>query len=136
MRTYLSLIGLSAGRLKCCCFFRIVHNALRQISDRQNHLLTGTHFIRILYVSMARSSLNRIRWTLTFDADLKKKVQQAATKLHVYPVQILESIVRDNLNPYGLKSIKDSMAYVNSIRQQSKAKSDQQFIEEIKKWEK
>lgn len=85
---------------------------------------------------MARSSLNRIRWTLTFDADLKKKVQQAATKLHVYPVQILESIVRDNLNPYGLKSIKDSMAYVNSIRQQSKAKSDQQFIEEIKKWEK
>ena len=85
---------------------------------------------------MPRTSLNKERWTLTFDKDLKNKVQDEAEKLRVYPVQLLETMVRQNLNPYGLTSIKNSLSYVNSIRKKSRSTSRSKFIKDLKKWEK
>lgn len=59
-----------------------------------------------------------------------------ARKLRVYPVQLLETLVREKLNPYGFKSVQDSISYVESIRKNSRKKSDRQFLDELKKWEK
>lgn len=85
---------------------------------------------------MAKSALKKDRWTITFDPVLKNEVQKEARKLHIYPVQLLESIVRDKLNPYGFQSVRDSVAYVNSVRERSLTKSDKGFLAEIKKWQK
>lgn len=81
-------------------------------------------------------SLNKERWTITFDPNLKSLVQKEARKLHVFPVHLLESLVRERLNPYGFQSIRDSIAYVNSIREQSDHQSDQEFLNEIRQWQK
>lgn len=85
---------------------------------------------------MAKHSLKKERWTLTFDPELKEQVQQKAKQLRVYPVQLLENLVREKLNPYGFQSVRDSVAYVNSIRKQSNRSSDKQFIQDLKKWQK
>ncbi len=85
---------------------------------------------------MARHSLNKDRWTITFDSILKNQVRQEARKLRVYPVQLLESIVREKLNPYGLQSIKDSIQHVNLVRENSRHVSDKEFLFELKKWQK
>lgn len=85
---------------------------------------------------MSRAMLNKVKWTLTFDPALKKRIQQEAGKLRVYPVQLLESLVREQLNPYGFQSVRDSVAYVNSIREKSRARSDRSFLTDLKKWEK
>ncbi|MDO8518589.1 MAG: hypothetical protein Q7T11_00310 [Deltaproteobacteria bacterium] len=81
-------------------------------------------------------ALKKDKWTLTFDRDLKSRVQREAKKLHVYPVQILESLVREKMNPYGFQSIQDSIAYVDAIRAKSAGLSNQEFLSEVKKWEK
>lgn len=85
---------------------------------------------------MARLALNKDRWTITFDPLLKRRVLKEAKKLRVYPVQILESLVRERLNPYGFQSVSDSVTYVQSIRKKSRHQSDASFLREIKKWQK
>ncbi len=85
---------------------------------------------------MPKTAIYKEKWTLTFDPTLKNRVQQEARKLHVYPVQLLETLVREGLNSYGLKSIKDSVEYVNSIREKSRGISDQSFLSDLKKWQK
>ena len=85
---------------------------------------------------MPGTSLKKDKWTLTFDRDLKNRIRKEAQKLHVYPVQILESLVREKLNPYGFQSIQNSVEYVNAIRAKSAGQSDQDFLAEVKKWQK
>ena len=76
------------------------------------------------------------RWTITFDHELKNRVREEARKLRVYPVQLLETMVRERLNPFGFQSIRDSIAYLNSIRQKSREKSNESFLAELAKWQK
>ncbi len=85
---------------------------------------------------MPKLALKKDRWTITFDPSLKDRVQEEARRLRIYPVQLLESLVRERLNPYGLQSIRDSVDYVNSIREDSAQKSEKGFLSEIKKWQK
>jgi len=85
---------------------------------------------------MAKTALKKEKWTLTFDHDLKSRLQKEARKLRVYPVQLLETMVRQQLNPYGFQSIKDNIAYVNAMRLKSGGQSDKKFLADIKKWEK
>jgi hypothetical protein len=85
---------------------------------------------------MARHALKKERWTITFDHDLKSRVQEEAQKLRVYPVQLLEALVREKLNPYGFQSLKDSVAYVNSVRAGSAKRTDQAFLTDLKRWHK
>ncbi len=85
---------------------------------------------------MPKHSLNKERWTITFDPTLKRKIQIEARKLRVYPVQLLETLVREKLNPYGFQTIADSVQYVNSIRAKTARISDKAFLAGLKKWQK
>ena len=85
---------------------------------------------------MAGNPLYKERWTITFDPKLKGLVQKEARRLHIYPVQLLESLVRERLNSYGFQSVRDSVIYVNSIRQKSSPKSDKNFLAELRQWQK
>ena len=93
--------------------------------------LMNTYSIR-----MPRTPLKKERWTLTFDQDLKERVQEEAEKMGVYPVQVLESLVRERLNPYGFQSVEDSLDYVRSLRGKSSHLSDKAFLEDLRKWQK
>ncbi len=85
---------------------------------------------------MAKAKLKKKRWTLTFDRRLKEAVTEEAKKRGVYPVQVLESLVRERFNPFGHTDIKDEAAYVRGLRKKVKGKSDREFLEEIRRWEK
>lgn len=84
---------------------------------------------------MPKSALKKDRWTITFDPFLKTQVQKEARKLRIYPVQILEGLVRERLNPYGFQSVKDSLQYVDSIREKSSSLSDGKFLADLRKWQ-
>ena len=76
------------------------------------------------------------KWTLTFDRRLKEAVAEEAKRRGVYPAQVLESLVREKFNPFGHTDIKDEVAYVRRLRKKDKGKSDEKFLEEIRRWEK
>ena len=50
---------------------------------------------------MAQSTARREKWTLTFDADLKAFLVKTARRRCVYPVTLLEEIVKEKFNPFG-----------------------------------
>ena len=84
---------------------------------------------------MSKNKLQKEKWTLTFDRRLKGAVIEEAKKQGLYPVQILESLVREKFNPFGHTDIKDEAAYVRKLRKRDKEKSDETFLEEIRRWE-
>jgi hypothetical protein len=85
---------------------------------------------------MSKISVKKEKWTLSFDRRLKGAVVKEAKKRGVYPVQVLESLVREKFNPFGHTNIKDAAAYVRKLRRRSGRKNDQEFLEEIRRWEK
>lgn len=85
---------------------------------------------------MSKATLRKEKWTLSFDAALKKAVIEEAGKAGVYPVAFLEEMVREKLNPYGYTDVKDSVAHVRAIRKKSKEVSAKAFLEELRKWQK
>lgn len=84
---------------------------------------------------MGKVSLKKEKWTLTFDRRLKGAVVKEARKRGIYPVQVLESLVREKFNPFGHTDVKDEAAYVRRLRKEDRRKSDQEFLEEIRRWE-
>ncbi len=84
---------------------------------------------------MLKTSLQKEKWTITFDPVLKKRVRQEAKKMRIYPVQLLETLVRERLNPFGFQSIQNSVEYINTVRSQSKGSSDKKFLNELKTWQ-
>lgn len=72
---------------------------------------------------------------MTFDRRLKGAVVREAKKRGLYPVQVLESLVREKFNPFGHTDIKDEAAYIRRLRRKNKGKSDEEFLEEIRRWE-
>lgn len=85
---------------------------------------------------MSKTTLKKEKWTLSFNPQLKQIIIREAKKKGVYPVAILEEIVREKFNPYGYTEVKDSLSYVRALREESKAKSDEAFLEEIRQWQK
>ena len=85
---------------------------------------------------MAKAALKKEKWTLSFDSSLKRAVITEANKKGVYPVNFLEEMVREKLNPYGYTDVKDSVAHVRAIRKKSKEVSAKAFLDEIKRWQK
>lgn len=85
---------------------------------------------------MPRHALKKDRWTITFDHELKDRVQEEARRMRIYPVQLLETLVREKLNPYGFQSVKESVSYVDSVRSRTPRASDREFLEDLKKWQK
>lgn len=84
---------------------------------------------------MGKGKLKKEKWTLSFDRRLKGAVVQEAKRQGTYPVQVLESLVREKLNPFGHADIKDEVAYVRKLRKKDKGKSEEEFLEEIRRWE-
>ena len=85
---------------------------------------------------MAKAVLKKKKWTLSFDSSLKGAVIREAKKKGVYPVTLLEEMVREKLNPYGHTDVKDSVAHVRSLRKKSKEFPAKVFLDEILKWQK
>ncbi|HEV8311365.1 MAG TPA: hypothetical protein VGW35_27210 [Methylomirabilota bacterium] len=84
---------------------------------------------------MAKASLKREKWTLSFDAALKAFLVKTARRRGVYPVALLEEIVRQRFNPYGHTDVMDSLEYVRMLRRRSRGQSDAAFLKEIREWQ-
>lgn len=84
---------------------------------------------------MAKVALKREKWTLTFDSALKIFLVKAARRRGVYPVALLEELVREKFNPYGHTSVRDSVEYVRVLRRGSRKQSDEAFLREIRDWQ-
>jgi hypothetical protein len=85
---------------------------------------------------MPKSALRKEKWTLSFDPALKSLVVKAAKRKGVYPVTVLENLVREKFNPFGHTDVADSAAYVAALRRQSRRQSDDAFLNEIEAWQK
>jgi hypothetical protein len=83
---------------------------------------------------MPKTVLKKEKWTLSFDSGLKEAVKREAKARGIYPVQFLEEIVREKINPYGYTDVKDSVKYVRGLRRKSRDTTDEKFLEEILKW--
>ena len=84
---------------------------------------------------MARSSLKREKWTLSFDPNLKDFLVKTAKRRGVYPVTLLEQIVKEKFNPYGHADGGDSVAYVRMLRRHARKRSDTSFLKGIRAWQ-
>ena len=84
---------------------------------------------------MPRTALRKEKWTLSFDPALKSVVVKAARRKGVYPVSVLEDLVRERFNPYGYTDVKDSVDYVRAMRRKARRQSDDEFLAEIKAWQ-
>jgi len=85
---------------------------------------------------MEKNKLKKEKWTLTVDQRIKGVVIKEAKRRGIYPVQFIESLVREKFNPFGLSDIEDEVDYVRKLRKLDNQGSDQAFIEEIRRWEK
>ena len=85
---------------------------------------------------MSKTALKKEKWTLSFDPALKSAVVKAAKRRGVYPVTVLEGLVREKFNPYGHTDVEDSAAYVRALRKQGRKQSDEEFLDEITAWQK
>jgi hypothetical protein len=86
-------------------------------------------------MSMAKAFLKREKWTLSFDSALKEFVIRTAKRRGVYPVALLEQIVREKFNPYGHTDVEDSVTYLRMLRRRSRRQSDAAFLKEIRAWQ-
>jgi hypothetical protein len=84
---------------------------------------------------MAKAALKREKWTLSFDSTLKEFLVKTARGRGVYPVTLLEEIVREKFNPYGHTGVKDSVEYIRMLRRRSRSESDVAFLKEIRAWQ-
>lgn len=85
---------------------------------------------------MPKVKLKKEKWTLSFDVNLKNLLIKEAGKIGVYPVGLLEQIVRERLNSFGHLDVKNSAAHIKKIRKFSRVQSDEVFLKEIKEWQK
>jgi hypothetical protein len=85
---------------------------------------------------MSKTALKKEKWTLSFDSRLKRLLIKEAQRKGIYPVALLEEVVRDRFNPYGFSDVKDSVRYVRKIRKGSRKVTDKAFLKEIQAWRK
>jgi hypothetical protein len=85
---------------------------------------------------MSKTALRKEKWTLSFDPALKGLVVKAARRRGVYPVTLLEDLVREKFNPFGYTDVDDSAAYVTALRRHGRKQSDEAFLAEIEAWQK
>jgi hypothetical protein len=86
--------------------------------------------------AVPRPAKRKEKWTLSFNLALKSAVVKAAKRRGVYPVTVLETLVRGKFNPYGHMDVDDSAAYMTALRKQGRKQSDDAFLDEIEAWKK
>jgi hypothetical protein len=87
-------------------------------------------------ITMNKNKLKKEKWTLNVDQRIKGVVVKEAKRRGIYPVQFIESLVREKFNPFGHSEIDDEVGYVRKLRKPNIPENDQTFIEEIRRWEK
>jgi len=85
---------------------------------------------------MATNRLKKEIWTLNVDRRIKSAVIKEAKRRGVYPAQLIESMVREQFNPFGHTDIKDEAAYVRRLRSKDRHATDKKFLKGIRRWEK
>ena len=87
---------------------------------------------------MPKSILGKEKWTLTFEPRLKELVIREARKNGLYPVALLEQLVREKYNPFGHADVRSGAEYVRAMRRGAPScrRSDAQFLQEIREWQK
>jgi hypothetical protein len=76
------------------------------------------------------------RWTLTFDQRLKRAVIVEARQRGVHPARILEEAVREHFHPFDQAGVANPTAYVRTLRCKSRKMTDEEFLVDLKRWEK
>jgi hypothetical protein len=76
------------------------------------------------------------RWTLTVDRRLKQAVVAEAKQRKVRPAQVLEDLIREKFSPFGLSDIPNAVGYVRTLRRRSRELTDEEFLADLKRWEK
>jgi len=84
----------------------------------------------------AATSPKKERWTLTVDRRLKRAVIKEARQRGVRPARALGDILWEKLNPFGYADVKDPEAYVRTLRRKDRDLTDEEFLADIKRWEK
>ena len=85
---------------------------------------------------MPKTALKKEKWTLTFDPGLKEMVIKEAHRNGMYPVALLERMVRDRFNPFGHLSVGNSATYIRALRRRSRGGADAAFLRDIREWRK
>ena len=85
---------------------------------------------------MPKTALRKEKWTLSSNLALKSVVVKTAKRRGVYPVTVLENLVREKFNPYGHTSVDDRATYVTVLRKQGRRQPDDAFLNEIEAWQK
>lgn len=84
---------------------------------------------------MAAVSLKKERWTLTLDRQVKRTILEEARKRKVRPARVLEELVREKFNLFGHSDVEDPVAYVRVLRRGSREMADEEFLANLKQWE-
>lgn len=71
---------------------------------------------------------------MSFDSELKAMIIRIARRRRVYPVAILEEVVREKLNPFGHSDVRDSARYVAMLRKRARLQSDEEFLADLHAW--
>jgi hypothetical protein len=82
------------------------------------------------------SKLKKETWTLNIDRRIKRAVIKEAKQRGLYPVELIESMVREKFNPFGHTDIKDEAVYVRKLRNKDRRRSDREFLDGVRRWEK
>jgi hypothetical protein len=85
---------------------------------------------------MPATARKKERWTLTVDRRLKQAVVAEAKQRKVRPAQVLEDLIRAKFSPFGLSDITNSVAHVRALRRKSRELTDEEFLADLKRWEK
>ena len=54
----------------------------------------------------------------------------------IFIAQVLEDLIREKLNPFGHTDVTDPTAYVRTLRRKSRETTDEEFLADLKRWEK
>ncbi|MBI1866009.1 MAG: hypothetical protein HYR98_09845 [Nitrospirae bacterium] len=84
---------------------------------------------------MPKTALRKEKWTLSFEPRLKRVVIREARRRGIYPVGLLEQVVREKFGSYGYSEVEDSVSYVREIRTRSRKHADEAFLKEIRAWQ-
>lgn len=84
---------------------------------------------------MGRPADRKVKWTFSFDSNLKRLVITAAKRKNISAVTLLEDLVREKFNHYGHGDVENSAAYVSALRKLGRKQSDEAFLAEIEAWQ-
>lgn len=93
-------------------------------------------FSYVYYTYMSKTDLKKEKWTLSFNPLLKRAVHREAQRHGIYPVQYLERLVIEKLNPFGHTDVHDATQYVHELRTHSRKATDEKLLQDIRAWQK